>query len=277
MPRIEEEYKMELSEKIIKALKNGTAPWQKPWLDYRPVNAVTGKFYVGINSIILSVEGEKFANNEDTRWATRLQAESKKWSIKPDEKPITLKFFRIIEEEVETNRLRDIFQGSNVRKYAVSKTFEVFHASQIQGIPFLPAVRKKQKHIVNNEVIDKIIFNASPRVYEGGNEACYLPYIDVIRMPWKKSFDDTENYYSTLLHELAHWTGHRSRLDRTGNYAYEELVAEIASMFLSAEFGLPQTQEHFDQHVAYIGSWISLIEKNTDVIFNFINKSPLNY
>ncbi|MBR2207768.1 MAG: DUF1738 domain-containing protein [Synergistaceae bacterium] len=286
MPRSGEEYRMEITQKIIEALENGTAPWQKPWLDYRPVNAVTGNFYVGINSIILSIEGEKFTTNEDSRWATRRQAESKKWSIKSDEKPITLKFFRIFEEEVESNRLRDIFQGRNVRKYAVSKTFEVFHASQIQGIPFLPAIRRKQKHIVNDEVIDKIIFNASARIYEGGNEACYSPDIDVIRMPIKKSFADTESYYSTLLHELAHWTGHRSRLDRiasfdrgSASYAREELVAEIASMFLSAEFGISQTQEHFDQHAAYINSWIKYLKSDPNAIFNAAKeaKKAANY
>ena len=56
-------------------------------------------------------------------------------------------------------------------------------------------------------------------------------------------------------------------------------MAEIASMFLSVEFGLRQTKEHFDQHAAYIGSWILLIEKDTDVIFNATKdaKKAANY
>ena len=76
MPRIEEEYRMEITEKIIEALENGTAPWQKPWLEtYMPVNATTGKRYSGMNSILLSMKGDKLSENGDPRWATRKQAE----------------------------------------------------------------------------------------------------------------------------------------------------------------------------------------------------------
>ena len=103
-----------------------------------------------------------------------------------------------------------------------------------------------------------------------------MPESDLIRMPRRNSFDDTESYYSTLLHELAHWTGHSSRLDRffswsfdknSEAYAREELVAEIASMFITLETGIRQTQEHFDNHVAYIDSWISLLKSDPNAIF----------
>ena len=71
-----------------------------------------------------------------------------------------------------------------------------------------------------------------------------------------------------------HWTGHRTRLDRFDewnrdkeDYAREELVAELASMFLSTETGLSQTKEHFDKHAAYIDSWLSILESNSNAIF----------
>ena len=92
-----------------------------------------------------------------------------------------------------------------------------------------------RQQIISNEMIDKIVFKFSARIFEGGSEACYLPKSDLIRMPYKRDFDDMESYYSTLLHELVHWTGHSSRLERffywnndSEDYAREELVAEIA-------------------------------------------------
>ena len=128
--------------------------------------------------------------------------------------------------------------------------------------------------VIKNEKIEEIIFNASVRLMEGGYEAYYDPRTDLIRMPYKRFFRDTEAYYSTLLHELSHWSGHHSRLDRfaaynrsSQDYAREELVAEIASMFLSAETGLRQTPEHFANHASYVASWISLLEADPNAIF----------
>ena len=283
MPRIEEEYRMEITEKIIEALENGTAPWQKPWLEtYMPVNATTGKRYSGMNSILLSMKGDKLSENGDPRWATRKQAEKMVWLIKFGEKPLKISFFIMARKSknggFKSKRIKFIESedDKNKKSRPFWLQFDVYHASQIKGIPaFVAPNTNFKREEINNRVIDKIIFNASARVYEGGDEAYYSPSSDIIRMPSKNYFSDTEGYYSTLLHELAHWTGHNSRLDRitsfdrrSASYAREELVAEIASMFLAAEFGIPQTQEHFGQHAAYINSWIKLLQSNSNVIFD---------
>ena len=165
-----------------------------------------------------------------------------------------------------------ISKNGKIAQNVTRKTFEVYHASQIIGIK--PYVKPTHKPLISNQTIEEIIYNSSARIFEGGNEACYCPGSDVIYMPRKNKFFDTEGYYSTLLHEMAHWTGHRTRLDRFDewnkdkkDYAMEELVAELASTFLSAETGLPQTQEHFENHVAYIDSWVSILESNSNAIF----------
>ena len=163
-------------------------------------------------------------------------------------------------------------KDGKIAQNAIRKTFEVYHVSQLAGIK--PYVKPLHKPVASNQIIEEIIFNSSARIFEGGNEASYCPGSDVIRMPNKQSFLDTEGYYATLLHEMAHWTGHRTRLDRFDewnrdkeDYAREELVAELASMFLSAETGLSQTKEHFDKHAAYIDSWLSILESNSNAIF----------
>ena len=81
-----------------------------------------------------------------------------------------------------------------------------------------------------------------------------------------------------IFHELSHWSGHSSRLNRNLSvlrtsitYAREELVAEIASMFISVETGIPQNQEHFDNHVAYVSSWISILKEDHKALFKAIS------
>src|SRR5205085_3140251 len=76
------------------------------------------------------------------------------------------------------------------------------------------------------------------------------------------------------LHELAHWTGHASRLNRSTlnesyrfgdlNYAKEELRAELASVFIAAEVGVPHDPAH---HAAYVGSWIKSLKEDKNEIF----------
>ena len=72
-------------------------------------------------------------------------------------------------------------------------------------------------------------------------------------------------------HELSHWTGHASRLDRdlknrfgTAAYAAEELIAELSSAMLGAELGLPVA--HLDSHASYIGHWLKLLKEDDRAI-----------
>ena len=95
---------------------------------------------------------------------------------------------------------------------------------------------------------------------------------DIIYLPTKQAFESTGGYYATLLHELTHWTGHASRLNRPGIkqnhvcdkvYAYEEMIAEIGSAFLCAEFGIPGEL----RHEGYVLSWIRALENDSKAIF----------
>ncbi len=95
-----------------------------------------------------------------------------------------------------------------------------------------------------------------------------------------EQFNSQANYYATALHELTHWTGHPDRLNRDWSsdmkseaYAREELVAEIGSMFVSAETGIPQAKEHLDNHAAYVESWIKAVEADPNALFKAVSQA----
>ncbi|MCB2039310.1 MAG: conjugal transfer protein TraC, partial [Rhodoferax sp.] len=104
-----------------------------------------------------------------------------------------------------------------------------------------------------------------------GDRAFYRPATDSIHLPDRGQFPSADNYYATALHELGHWTGHASRLDRdlahpfgSEGYAKEELRAEIASMILGDELGIGHDP---GQHAAYVGSWIKALQDEPLEVF----------
>jgi antirestriction protein ArdC len=103
----------------------------------------------------------------------------------------------------------------------------------------------------------------------GGDQAFYVPSEDFIRIPNQTSYPDQINYYRTAFHELGHWTGHKTRLDRnlttkfgTVDYAREELVAEMATAFVCASLGIIPTVRHAD----YIGNWLQVLKEDVRAI-----------
>src|SRR4029077_13143574 len=107
-------------------------------------------------------------------------------------------------------------------------------------------------------------------IREGHGEAYYVPSRDFISMPAFAGFKSADHFYNVAFHELGHWTGHKSRLDRdlkhrfgSRNYAAEELIAELGAAFLCAEFG-------FDGDVrsaGYIATWIELLKADQRAFF----------
>ena len=103
----------------------------------------------------------------------------------------------------------------------------------------------------------------------GGDQAFYVPSEDFIRIPHQTAYIEQINYYRTAFHELGHWTGHKSRLDRnlttkfgTQDYGREELVAELATAFVCASLGIIPTVRHAD----YIGNWLQVLREDAKAI-----------
>ena len=129
--------------------------------------------------------------------------------------------------------------------------------------------------VEKDDTAEKLISNTRARIiHMVANEACYNYLHDVIFLPERNQFKGTAPYYETALHELAHWTGHKSRLDRSlknifgsDEYAKEELLAELCSAFLCADLGFSMS---ITNSAAYIQDWIRVLKADSRYIFKAV-------
>jgi antirestriction protein ArdC len=109
----------------------------------------------------------------------------------------------------------------------------------------------------------------------GGDRAFYHASTDQIRLPELSSFQSLSGYYATAIHELGHWTGHKSRLDRdlsgsfgSQSYAFEELIAELTAAFILNEFNYQAELEH---HASYLDNWLQALKNDKKYFFKAAN------
>ena len=268
----------ELADKIIEQLEKGTAPWQKPWnfTKIKPYNAMTGNAYKGTNRLILMM-----SNYTDPRYMTFNQAKESGFSIKKGSKGIPLQNYIFTKETQKRDDSGNVIKDSqgnpeiNIEKLnkPIINRFTVFNAEQIEGIPPLNQLENKQPSWDPSKIAEHILEKSNANIHhEIGDKAYYNPKLDIIVLPEKAQFDSAEQYYSTALHELGHWTGHESRLNRltpdmkfgTESYAKEELRAEISSMILSQDLGISHDSS---THMSYVENWIKVLKDNPYEIF----------
>lgn len=269
-------YHEEFAAKVIADLKNGTAPWIRPWAPgelHAPVNPVSGTVYKGINRIMLSRSGY-----DDPRWMTMKQANTLGCRVRKGEKSQRIVFWQFKTRKEEMDALDDKGRpkvGADgkpvVEEIELSRPIirfsSVFHASQIEG-PLPPFDPESVKHEWDpHQKCEEIIAKSGAQILHNQRDrAFYSNSKDRIELPPKDHFPSADKYYATTLHEIGHWTGHESRLDRekgifgTPEYAREELRAEIASWMLGQDLGIGHDP---GQHAAYIDSWIKLLEEDS--------------
>jgi len=270
-------YYQNIANKIIEQLKLGTAPWLKPWTpgapgSQLPVNPVTGKRYKGINTLILMQMGYP-----DNRWLTYKQAQSLDAQVRKGEKGTLIQYWKFSEEHIQKDEHGNPVLNEEGKPIKITAKLErpqmfyatVFNASQIEGMP--PIVHKEQEWSSLEKAESMLAESGATIVHYEMDRAFYRMTSDEIHLPLKSQFDDGARYYATALHELGHWTGHESRLNRdlghpfgSVGYAKEELRAEIASMLLGDELGIGHDPS---QHTAYIKSWVRALEDDPMEIF----------
>ena len=279
-------YIEKISQDIIEALENGTAPWIKPWSgsvirDSSPFNPTTGKQYEGINFINLTLKGMSMDN--DPRWMTFKQAQSMDAQVKRGEKGTAIQYWKFTKQidKVDENGNKILDKNNKPIKETIRlnnpQVFyaTVFNASQIDGLRPLKDdldIKEVITEFKPIEAAENILKNSKADIsHIAGNRAFYSPSKDKIQLPLKEQFNSEMDYYSTALHELGHWTGHESRLNRdmshpfgSNGYAKEELRAEIGSFMLSSKIEIDFNPS---QHHAYIDSWVSILEDKPSEIF----------
>ena len=276
------DFRQEVTDRIVKMLESGVAPWQKPWREGvgspgMPMNPTTEKAYRGGNAIHLMATGLQ-RGYDDPRWLTYKQAQDHGWQVRRGEKGTQIEFWEVkpARNNGSPAPRADEERGNDAKEPTnrlIHRVYTVFNAKQMDGIP---AYKPKEHSAFEVAAAgEEILRNSGARItHDQADRAFYSRASDSIHLPPKEAFAGAPGYYGTALHELAHWTGHPSRLNRSTlnesyrfgdtNYAKEELRAELASVFLAAERGIPHDPE---QHASYVNSWIKALKEDKHEIF----------
>lgn len=248
-------YYEQISDRLIEQLEQGTAPFTKPWVPGEqtlPYNPTTGNEYNGSNSLWLQMQGRS-----DPRWLTYKQAQDVDAQVLKGERGTKIQYWKFPDKDDESPEGQ-----KRTRPSVFSAT--VFNAEQVEGLP--PLERKQlQSEWQRHERAEALLIASGASIAnDQADRAFYRPSTDSIHLPDKASFPSADNYYSTALHELGHWTGHESRLNRdmsggygSPSYAKEELRAEISSLMVGSELGVGHDIE---RHASYVGSWIKALK-----------------
>ncbi len=272
---------------LLEHIEKNPTDWQSGWNNIAagaPYNGKTSTAYRGMNALYLAFVGAE-RGYKDTRWVTFNQAKELGASVKKGEKSSPVVFFEFYDRKTKkafdnrtvkdmTDEEKAAYMKENV--YAVMKYSSVFNAEQCHHFPERKEIAMSEEERANQNVkIETIIANsAAPVLYDGGSRAYYSPGTDKIHLPEIKAFDTMQDYYATALHEIAHSTGHESRLNRdlaggfgSESYAKEELRAELACVFMQMEQGIQLNGKHITNHASYLNSWLQAAKNDTSVFF----------
>ncbi len=279
----------DVTDKIVTALDQGVVPWIKPWTSTNsshngrhqpyPINAITRRPYSGINLPLLWAEARLQGFSQD-RWLTFNQAKKARGHIRKGEHSTLAVLYKPVEREEQTESGQPVLDENGqpkVAHFGILKTNFLFNIEQTEGLEafnetLLETEPSDPFHA--NTFAENLLLSSGARiVHRPADEAFYHPIKDLIQLPTKAQFHDEGGYYATALHELSHWSGHASRLQREGvvspspfgkpGYAFEELVAEMGAAFLCAHCGIQGEL----RHEGYIESWLSLLKADKRAIF----------
>jgi antirestriction protein ArdC len=203
------EYAKKVAEGLIEQLKQGTAPWQKPWQpgeQFMPYNPTTGKDYRGGNTIWLMSQG-----HADPRWMTYRQATAEGAQIRKGEHGTQIQYWITRGSEPVTDDKGAPVRGDDGKPLMRTveyerprvKTFTVFNGEQIDGLPPPPTrtIAEWDRH----QRAEAVLTGSGARIeHQAGNKAYYQPSTDKIVMPERGQFPAADGYYATAMHELGH-------------------------------------------------------------------------
>ena len=263
---------------IVTALEKGSLPpWRKPWQGgegaFFPLRHA-GQPYRGVNVLILWIQSDAMGYSSPY-WMTFAQAKEYGGCVRKGEKSTAILWSQPVTKK-ET--AEDGTEGED--RFWIRKTYRVFSADQIDGLPdkFTSKPIRQIDPAQRIEAADTFIQNTGADIRHGSGGAYYRPSQDYINLPCFECFDNPEAYAATALHELAHWTGHGSRLNRDQKsptdrqaYSQEEIIAELASVYVCALLGIELPV--MGEHAAYISFWIQAMKENPRYLFTAASKA----
>ena len=266
-----------VTERILRELEKGTAPWRKPWTSAAPMNMASKKAYRGVNVWLLGIS----SGFKSPFWGTFNQAKAAGGSVRKGEKSSIVVFYRQYEREARAGdggTIREMPDGRLVKESWVLRYYNVINVEQMD-LPekVLAGIQPPAKSAAPLEDAEKILAGMPnpPALRFGCDRAAYHPALDTVYMPNRERFPRPEDYFDTLFHEEIHATGHASRLDRPGItdgaaafgseiYSKEELVAELGAAFLCSTAGIDQRT--LENSAAYLRGWISALQGDSRLI-----------
>ena len=273
---------------VLELLDKGINPWIKPWSSGGSLgdhNATSGHIYSGINIPVLAYSKEEngFTSNQ---WLTFNQARKHGGLIIKGSKATKVIFIKKIQFDRKDENGNIIYdENGNKEKvpFALLRETPIFNIEQTENV-VLPkaeitrvevAIAKEETMKTDKGVqwIDGIYKNLEVNQrFSTESTAYYSSNKDMIQLPNRSMFKASSGYVATALHELIHWSGHSSRMNRklgngfgSSDYAYEELIAETGSAMMNNKYGI---QGEIENHASYIQSWIKVLKDDPQKLFD---------
>jgi antirestriction protein ArdC len=264
-----------ITNQIVTAIEAGAGQVQLPWhrkgsAICRPVNVASRNSYRGVNTVALwaAADAQGFA---DGIWGTYRQWQDRGAQVRKGEKSSLVIFYK------DYAPAEGAASENDPERRFVARASRVFNIAQVEGY-ISPEAEATEDRIDPSQAAETFITATGAKISIGGDRAFYRPSADIIAMPDRHRFigtktsTATEGWYSTLLHELTHWTGASHRIDRTfgkrfgdDSYAMEEMVAELGAAFICGDLGI--TAEPRPDHAAYIDNWLRILKSDRKAIF----------
>jgi len=258
-----------LTDKVLEMIKNGVAPWKRPWRSTGRPRNIRGTNYNGINYFILAMTAEM--NGWSNVWMTYNQIKERGGTIKEDQRKngTCAYFYKMLQRENQVT-------GDIENSHPMFRFFLVYNLSQVDGI-VVKGVNDGSDPVhaelpAPQSIVDG--YQNAPEIRFGSGSAYYTPVTDKISMPLLSAFDTPEHYYATMFHEMAHSTGHLTRLNRkevmdpivfgSHDYSLEELVAELTSVYLCDECGIAN-ERVMQNSAAYLKSWYDTLKNDPNM------------
>ena len=272
-----------ITDKIVSAIERGAGDFRLPWHRsagsiMRPVNIASKKAYRGVNVVALWAYAEEFGYSSGI-WGTYKQWSEAGAQVRKGEKAAFVVFYKELEFAADPES-----GDAETATRLFARATPVFAAEQVDGYQAPVFDAPSATVITPIEQAEAFVAATGASIHHGGDRAFYRPSTDSIQLPPRAAFIGSptstaaEAYYSTLLHELTHWTSHESRCNRQLGkrfsdeaYAIEELVAELGAAFLCADLRI--TDEPRADHAQYLASWLSVLKADKKAIFTAASKA----